>query len=598
MWRIATHQILGNISLLLFFDFLILLGLATYFMLRICAVSLVLASGAVTATAASDAGTAPAVGEAPGVSGGRAYVPDTMFDEYQVTRSAAAPAGLIFFRPAAALLGVPEGTIFRLEFQPYSGIGLLNQWAHVRTTVALPVRETGVVAAATGDAVAAGAEAWAEAWAGTAAMTDAAAFVEVSFTHDTIFFLFLRGFCVLLGIEIITVVRGAFRIHRSTRRLLRPIMELTRAAQSIGVAAGIGADAGLPVSPDPGAVAGMGAGRADRATRPERRSHADGPDGSDRSEPALKLSGAIDTLNTITEQHLDKRILIEDERVELKGLASAINGMLDRLDAAYHAQLRFVSDASHELRTPISVIQGYANLLDRWGKNDGQTLQESIDAIKNEAESMKDLVEQLLFLARGDNHSIVLARDPVDLSQLAEEVVRETKMIDGQHEFRADITPGLVVRGDAQLLKQALRIFTDNSIKYTPAGGQITIRTARSDRRAGYIDVSVSDSGIGIPEEALPHVFDRFFRADESRARKSGGTGLGLAIAKWIIDSHQGVVEVLSRKDAGSKFTMSYPDFTASAALPGAAAHNPASAPPAAVSANSAAQTGGSSKNN
>jgi len=284
------------------------------------------------------------------------------------------------------------------------------------------------------------------------------------------------------------------------------------------------------------------------------------PDPRAQREPSLKLSGAIDTINAITENDLDRRIAIEDERVELKGLASAINGMLDRLDAAYRTQLRFVSDASHELRTPISVIQGYANLLDRWGKNDGKTLQESIDAIKNEADSMKELVEQLLFLARSDNHSIAISMDDVDLAALAEEVDREAKMIDEAHDYRINAAESLVIKGDYQLLKQALRIFVDNSVKYTPRDGRISLTVSRSENRAGYVEIVVRDSGIGIPDEALPHIFDRFFRADESRARSSGGTGLGLSIAKWIVDSHNGVIDVVSRKDAGTKFTLSFPE--------------------------------------
>lgn len=346
-------------------------------------------------------------------------------------------------------------------------------------------------------------------------------YLVLTFTfYDTII-IFEYVFAVLLSLEALGLLTSAFKIRHSIRRALRPIYDLTLAAQNMNVTA------------NPAVAL---------------------PDAQE-----LHLSGAIDTLNNITENDLDRRIVISDERAELRGLASAINSMLDRLDAAYSSQLRFVSDASHELRTPIAVIQGYANLLDRWGKNDTVTLQESIDAIKSEAAGMQDLVEQLLFLARSDNSSIVLSIETVDISALADEVFRETKMIDPSHEFFSNLNGSLKARGDIQLLKQALRIFVDNAIKYTPTGGRITLSTFDEP---DYVKVSVSDNGIGIPSEDLSRVFDRFFRADESRARETGGTGLGLSIAKWIIDRHGGFVEIISREDIGTKINVALPKYT------------------------------------
>ncbi len=327
-----------------------------------------------------------------------------------------------------------------------------------------------------------------------------------------IFFVF---FVVLLIVQLISLLRSISAVSRSVSRTLQPIYELTRtAARTIG--------------------------------SEQSRQRAASP----------SLDGTIRTLNTITENRLDTRIVIADEQQELKGLANAINEMLDRLDAAYQSQLRFVSDASHELRTPIAVIQGYANMLDRWGKQDAQTLQESIDAIKSEAASMQDLVEQLLFLARSDNDSIRLNTGLVDISSLAEEVLLETKMIDEAHIYDSSIASALTVFGDAQLIKQALRIFVDNAIKYTPAGERIQIAAKRD---GGNVALSVSDNGIGIPEQDLPHVFDRFFRSEQSRARKTGGTGLGLSIAKWIVDRHGGHVELLSRKEIGTRIVFLLP---------------------------------------
>lgn len=320
----------------------------------------------------------------------------------------------------------------------------------------------------------------------------------------------------LIVIEIFVLVSSVLKAQRSITRTLRPIYELTAAAQSMSTKA---------------------------------------------SDLSIPLSSTIDALDTITEEHLDRRIAISDERSELQGLAAAINNMLDRLDASYQAQLRFVSDASHELRTPIAIIQGYASLLERWGKDDPETLDESIQAIKDEAIGMQLLVEQLLFLARSDNQSLTLDKQEVDVSALMQEVVKETDMINDKHLLNSNIEPGLWVDGDPQVLKQGVRILIDNSIKYTPEDGVITVQ-AKSEN--GQVSLSVSDTGIGMTKQEVAHVFERFWRADEARNRKSGGTGLGLSIAKWIVDSHHGYLEIISRKGLGTKTSILLPSITPS----------------------------------
>ena len=269
-----------------------------------------------------------------------------------------------------------------------------------------------------------------------------------------------------------------------------------------------------------------------------------------------ELRALAGKLNEINEAHLDTRVTVPAAQKELGALADAINGMLERIDQAYQSQKRFVSDASHELRTPISVIQGYANLLDRWGKDDPTTRQEAIDAIRTEAESMKALVEQLLFLARGDNNSTQLSPEPVELTAVASTVIKEAQMIDQTHPFTGHWSEPVTVTADPGLIKQALRVLVDNSVKYTPAGGGISITVEQGE---GYARVSVQDEGQGIDGDSLPHIFDRFFRTDESRARQTGGTGLGLAIAKWIVDHHGGWFEVTSRVELGTRITVVLP---------------------------------------
>ncbi|MDW7683822.1 MAG: ATP-binding protein [Bacillota bacterium] len=272
------------------------------------------------------------------------------------------------------------------------------------------------------------------------------------------------------------------------------------------------------------------------------------------AQPDAQLRDLKGTIDNIDVTELGTRISISSDQRELKDLAEAINAMLERVNNAYRSQVRFVSDASHELRTPIAVIQGYVNLLDRWGKNDEKALHESITAIKGEAENMKELVEQLLFLARGDNDSMQLAMQEINLTELIAEVLRETEMIDSQHQFLMKAECDVITTGDVQLIKQAIRIFVDNSVKYTPPGGMISVNTVCEEDAAKVI---IQDEGIGITPEDIPYVFDRFYRSDDSRARKTGGTGLGLAIARWIIERHKGNIEILSRKDIGTRVTIS-----------------------------------------
>lgn len=262
------------------------------------------------------------------------------------------------------------------------------------------------------------------------------------------------------------------------------------------------------------------------------------------------------TVENITINALDTRLDIRGSQDELKDLARTVNGMLDRIQQSYEQQNQFVSDASHELRTPISVIQGYANMLDRWGKNDQQVLKESISALKTESEDMKDLVEKLLFLARADKNTQKIEIENFYINELVEEVIKETKLIDDTHEITSCKNECALLSGDRKLVKEALRIVIDNSIKYTPDGGKIKIDSILSDKK---VMISVEDTGAGISKEDLPHIFDRFYRADKSRTRQTGGTGLGLSIAKWIILKHNGSINVQSQVNAGTKVDILLP---------------------------------------
>ena len=269
------------------------------------------------------------------------------------------------------------------------------------------------------------------------------------------------------------------------------------------------------------------------------------------------LECLIRRLDNINVSHLSSRVSLPQGSQELDGLTRAINAMLERIDQGYQAQARFVSDASHELRTPISVIQGYANLLNRWGKDNPAARQEAIDAIVQESDSMARLVEQLLFLVRGDNDTQVVHLEQVDLTLVADEVARETQLLDTGREISAQLEPMVLAQADPRLVKQAYRILVDNAVKYTPEGGHIRLSLCQE---GGTARLAVTDDGPGIPREELGKLFRRFYRADQSRNRQTGGTGLGLSIAHWIAQRHGGWIEVTSRPGVGSRFTLVLPE--------------------------------------
>ena len=183
-------------------------------------------------------------------------------------------------------------------------------------------------------------------------------------------------------------------------------------------------------------------------------------------------------------------------------------------------------------------------------------MEESIEAIRNEADHMKNLIEQLLFLARGDSGRTTLQFEEIDLSSIVEDVWEESEMIDETHRYVYRGDESLKIMGDAAMLKQSLRILVQNAAKYSAAGGTITLRACRIDGMPAY---TVQDEGIGMDEQEVTQVFERFYRADTARTRNESGTGLGLSIAKWIIDAHRGKIEVLSRSELGSRFTVKFP---------------------------------------
>ena len=264
----------------------------------------------------------------------------------------------------------------------------------------------------------------------------------------------------------------------------------------------------------------------------------------------------IDDAQSIGSGSMNARLEVPEADDELRSLALTINGMLERMEAAFETQGRFVSDASHELRTPLAVLQGNADLLEGWGREDQKVFSDSIHAIQRQAGYMNRLVENLLFLARSDGNRQPLHKVDFSVSALFDELLEEQALLDDGHRYASVCDTTLTLRGDRNMVKQLLRAIVDNSMKYTPAGGNITLSAARAARS---ITLSVADTGIGMDAEHLAHIFERFYRVDQARARATGGMGLGLSIAAAIASVHGGSIGAESAPGQGTTITAVFP---------------------------------------
>lgn len=256
------------------------------------------------------------------------------------------------------------------------------------------------------------------------------------------------------------------------------------------------------------------------------------------------------TAKSISIYDLNQRIETQGPNDELNLLAKTFNEMISRLQDSFELQVRFVSDASHELRTPISVIQGYANLLDRWGKADQTVLQESIDVIKKETAHMAGMIEKLLFLARSDSGFYCLEKKPFLLSELVAEVVKATRLIATDFEIINQYNDPIAIYGDPELIKQMLRALLENSLKFSSQTRRIIVNLQAFHPVAR---ITVQDFGIGIPPEDIPKIFNRFYQVDKA---KYPGSGLGLSIVKGIVEAHTGEILVDSQPSQGTTFTV------------------------------------------
>jgi signal transduction histidine kinase len=272
---------------------------------------------------------------------------------------------------------------------------------------------------------------------------------------------------------------------------------------------------------------------------------------------ALQPVGQIaeTTRQIVYAEDLARRVKAAPTNDEIGQLTETINEMLERLEQLFKAQRRFVGDVSHELRTPLTAMRGNLELLRHGVVRDPQAVREALADMEREVNRLTRLVSDLLLLAQAES-GMLLRPEPLVLDDLLLEIVRELQPLTNGVILMPQIDEQVELIGDRDRLKQALLNVVVNALQHTPPGGRVRVALARDERQAR---ISVSDTGEGIAAADLPYIFDRFYRADKARSRRTGGAGLGLAIAKWVIEAHDGSIEVVSAPGEGSTFTLVLP---------------------------------------
>lgn len=269
----------------------------------------------------------------------------------------------------------------------------------------------------------------------------------------------------------------------------------------------------------------------------------------------VPIQALVKTMNQIRTEGTFKKIDIDEKsKDELTDMGRTFNHMIDLLKENYEKQQQFVSDASHELKTPLTVIDSYAQLLKRWGKEKPDVLDEAVNAISSESKRIKEMTNQMLALASGDE-TATMELERVNLAKIMFETSKQMETT-YKREVRvhSDGVNTFELLGNEMQIKQLAFILLENGLKYSDGNLDIVLR-----KRDKSIELLVEDHGIGISAEDIPHIFDRFYRVDKARNRKTGGSGLGLSIAKKIVNGHQGTINVKSSEGEGSIFIVTFP---------------------------------------
>ena len=268
-------------------------------------------------------------------------------------------------------------------------------------------------------------------------------------------------------------------------------------------------------------------------------------------KPVTKITRAAQTMTT---ENLDGQLPLTGRGDEIDELSSTFNDLFLRIKADFDRERQFSSDVSHELNTPLTVISGQAGLLLRWGKDNPEQLEKSLNAIKDEAKSMHAIIENLLQISRIESGRIKPQICQVDVAELFARVEGEFSAVAPAVKFEIECPPSVTIETDPEMLHQILTVLVSNSVKFAGLECQIRLTTVRKED--GQLVISESDDGPGISDEALPHVFERFYRADEAHTRSVGGSGLGLAIAKTLCDALGAEISAGNLETGGAVFRL------------------------------------------
>lgn len=272
------------------------------------------------------------------------------------------------------------------------------------------------------------------------------------------------------------------------------------------------------------------------------------------------LTYMIDTLDIIEEDSLSKiRIQDPKNQDEWSDLSIHINRLLDRMDKYVNGQKQFVEDVSHELRTPVAIVEGHLQLLNRWGKDDPDVLEESIDASLQEIRRMKDLVQEMLDLSRANHVDIDYKDEITDVYTSTKATFNNFTILHPDFSFFLDVNDD-VKNTYVQIYKnhfeQILIILLDNAVKYSKDRKQIHVSLSQN---LGKVEIAVQDFGVGMSENDKEKVFSRFYRVDKARSREKGGNGLGLSIAKQLVEGYKGEIRLESSLNYGTIFYIDFP---------------------------------------
>jgi two-component system OmpR family sensor kinase len=270
--------------------------------------------------------------------------------------------------------------------------------------------------------------------------------------------------------------------------------------------------------------------------------------------PVVEMS---EQAQRISASNLQERLTVSSPQDELGRLAEVFNRLLSRLDQSFEKMREFMADASHELRTPLSIIRGEAEVALTQDR-EASEYKETLAIIQDESKRLTRIVDDMMVLARADAGQQPLRLQDIYLNDLVEECCRAVQVLaNGKNvTLTQNIAEDVTFLGDEDLLRRLIMNLLDNAIKYTLVGGTVFVKLVCNASEAKII---VEDTGIGIPSESIPQVFERFFRLDEARSRAEGGSGLGLAIAKWVAIAHKGSIDLTSKPGQGSKFVVTLP---------------------------------------